>query len=150
MSPCCTCDGVSSVARVWRVIAQQTTTKYNRMFFVDTAKNIYTRCILIFTHKTCTDVYKATGDNCILLSFPTIRIALQFGYQIISYRVVITYKREFELDIVNDGFFPYYNTFWMTCPIANETQALERLLVDHVSMQKIPKIVDEYPSRMLV
>lgn len=96
---------------VWRVIAQQTTTKYNRMFFVDTAKNIYTRCILIFTHKTCTDVYKAMGgkdtrsyvyilyififlylyiyeivlDNCILLSFPTIRIALQFGYQIISY-----------------------------------------------------------------
>lgn len=28
------------------------------------------------------------------------------------------------LDIVNDGFFPYYNTVWVTCPIASETRKL--------------------------
>lgn len=28
------------------------------------------------------------------------------------------------LDIVNDGFFPYYDTIWVTCPIASETRTL--------------------------
>ncbi|KAI9486462.1 MAG: glycosyl hydrolases family 31-domain-containing protein [Benjaminiella poitrasii] len=28
------------------------------------------------------------------------------------------------LDIVQDGFFPYYDTIWVTCPIASETRKL--------------------------
>ncbi|KAI8637059.1 glycosyl hydrolases family 31-domain-containing protein [Parasitella parasitica] len=28
------------------------------------------------------------------------------------------------MDIVNDGFFPYYDTVWVTCPIASETRKL--------------------------
>jgi alpha-glucosidase len=28
------------------------------------------------------------------------------------------------LDIIHDGFFPYYDTVWVTCPIASETRKL--------------------------
>ncbi|KAI8079342.1 glycosyl hydrolases family 31-domain-containing protein [Thamnidium elegans] len=55
------------------------------------------------------------------------------------------------LEIVNDGFFPYYDTVWVTCPIASETRKLvfdgqdddEGLLANRVSMRELPRIVDD-------
>lgn len=55
------------------------------------------------------------------------------------------------MDIVNDGFFPYYDTVWVTCPIKGETRKLifdgqdddEGVLVDSFNMRKLPRIVED-------
>jgi alpha-glucosidase len=54
------------------------------------------------------------------------------------------------LEIVNDGFFPYYDTVWVTCPIASETRRLifegqddDDLVYGNPSSKKQPKFVDD-------
>lgn len=55
------------------------------------------------------------------------------------------------LEIVNDGFFPYYDTVWVTCPIASETR---KLVFDGqeegVSMRALPRIVDDETMHVYV
>lgn len=49
------------------------------------------------------------------------------------------------LDIVNDGFFPYYDTVWVTCPIASETRKLvfEGQDDEDAGIRELPRIVDD-------
>ncbi|KAG1454376.1 hypothetical protein G6F55_007640 [Rhizopus delemar] len=54
------------------------------------------------------------------------------------------------LEIVKDGYFPYYNTVWVTCPIASETRKLifevpdeESNLVEKQPSRKLPRFVDD-------
>lgn len=54
------------------------------------------------------------------------------------------------LEIVKDGYFPYYDTVWVTCPIASETRKLifevpdeESNLVEKQPSRKLPRFVDD-------
>ncbi|KAI9497623.1 glycosyl hydrolases family 31-domain-containing protein [Zychaea mexicana] len=50
------------------------------------------------------------------------------------------------LEILNDGYFPDYDTVWVTCPIASETRRL--VFIDPqfnaaINLQECPRIVDD-------
>jgi alpha-glucosidase len=52
------------------------------------------------------------------------------------------------LDIINDGFFPYYDTVWVTCPIASETRKLvfegqDDTENDLKTARNLPRMVDD-------
>ncbi|CAO3688772.1 unnamed protein product [Rhizopus stolonifer] len=54
------------------------------------------------------------------------------------------------LEIVKDGFFPYYDTIWVTCPIASETRRLifevpdeELGLIENLPGSQLSRFVDD-------
>jgi alpha-glucosidase len=54
------------------------------------------------------------------------------------------------LEIVNDGFFPYYDTVWVTCPIASETRKLifegqddDESMSYKLNSKKYPRFVED-------